>query len=174
MHSVYISLLLNEHFKFALITQSFSETIIQKWTTSSSSVWDGTISRPTWSPPSNIWGMRSHFVTLPWPATDRDARTTRWFCPPAPPTSRLCSRRTPLNTRSSSWRTSPFSTWQPFSNSCMPERSMSHRYAKLWLAHKCLFTIKYAFQDQLPQFLKTAERLKVKGLAEAPQSVKDE
>ena len=30
------------------------------------------------------------------------------------------------------------------------------------------------FQDQLPQFLKTAERLKVKGLAEAPQSVKDE
>ena len=29
-------------------------------------------------------------------------------------------------------------------------------------------------QDQLPQFLKTAERLKVKGLAEAPQSVKDE
>jgi hypothetical protein len=28
-------------------------------------------------------------------------------------------------------------------------------------------------QDQLPQFLKTAERLKVKGLAEAPQSVKD-
>ena len=30
------------------------------------------------------------------------------------------------------------------------------------------------FQDQLPAFLKTAERLKVKGLAEAPQSVKDE
>ena len=29
-------------------------------------------------------------------------------------------------------------------------------------------------QDQLPAFLKTAERLKVKGLAEAPQSVKDE
>jgi len=29
-------------------------------------------------------------------------------------------------------------------------------------------------QDQLPQFLKTAERLKVKGLAEAPQSVKNE
>jgi len=29
-------------------------------------------------------------------------------------------------------------------------------------------------QDQLPQFLKTAERLKVKGLAEAPQNVKDE
>jgi len=29
-------------------------------------------------------------------------------------------------------------------------------------------------QDQLPQFLKTAERLKVKGLAEAPQSVKAE
>merc|ERR1712002_488637 len=29
-------------------------------------------------------------------------------------------------------------------------------------------------QDQPPQFLKTAERLKVKGLAEAPQSVKDE
>merc|ERR1711874_479612 len=29
-------------------------------------------------------------------------------------------------------------------------------------------------QDQLPQFLKTAEKLKVKGLAEAPQSVKDE
>ena len=36
------------------------------------------------------------------------------------------------------------------------------------------FHDKYAFQDQLPQFLKTAERLKVKGLAEAPQSVKDE
>ena len=32
----------------------------------------------------------------------------------------------------------------------------------------------FCFQDQLPQFLKTAERLKVKGLAEAPQSVKDE
>merc|ERR1712127_418409 len=29
-------------------------------------------------------------------------------------------------------------------------------------------------QDQLPAFLKTAERLKVKGLAEAPQNVKDE
>jgi hypothetical protein len=29
-------------------------------------------------------------------------------------------------------------------------------------------------QDQLPAFLKTAERLKVKGLAEAPQSVKNE
>ena len=33
---------------------------------------------------------------------------------------------------------------------------------------------RFLFQDQLPQFLKTAERLKVKGLAEAPQSVKDE
>ena len=29
-------------------------------------------------------------------------------------------------------------------------------------------------QDQLPNFLKTAERLKVKGLAEAPQGVKNE
>ena len=29
-------------------------------------------------------------------------------------------------------------------------------------------------QDQLPAFLKTAERLKVKGLAEAPQTVKGE
>jgi len=29
-------------------------------------------------------------------------------------------------------------------------------------------------QDQLPAFLKTAERLKVKGLAEAPQNVKNE
>lgn len=29
-------------------------------------------------------------------------------------------------------------------------------------------------QDQLPAFLKTAERLKVKGLAEAPQSIKRE
>merc|ERR1711913_185670 len=29
-------------------------------------------------------------------------------------------------------------------------------------------------QDQLPQFLKTAERLKVKGLAEAPQTIKQE
>ena len=29
-------------------------------------------------------------------------------------------------------------------------------------------------QDQLPAFLKTAERLKVKGLAEAPQSVENE
>ena len=39
---------------------------------------------------------------------------------------------------------------------------------------KCATVIKDAFQDQLPQFLKTAERIKVKGLAEAPQSVKDE
>ena len=29
-------------------------------------------------------------------------------------------------------------------------------------------------QDQLPAFLKTAERLKVKGLAEAPQTIKQE
>lgn len=29
-------------------------------------------------------------------------------------------------------------------------------------------------QDQLPAFLKTADRLKVKGLAEAPQSIKRE
>ena len=29
-------------------------------------------------------------------------------------------------------------------------------------------------QDQLPAFLKTAERLKVKGLAEAPQNIKQE
>ena len=37
-----------------------------------------------------------------------------------------------------------------------------------------LSNISFLLQDQLPQFLKTAERLKVKGLAEAPQSVKDE
>merc|ERR1711997_1126434 len=50
-------------------------------------------------------------------------------------------------------------------------------------AHKMILTAILEFmyagevnvaQDQLPQFLKTAERLKVKGLAEAPQSVKDE
>jgi hypothetical protein len=29
-------------------------------------------------------------------------------------------------------------------------------------------------QEQLPAFLKTADRLKVKGLAEAPQSIKRE
>ena len=48
---------------------------------------------------------------------------------------------------------------------------MSHRYE---VEASVQPFIKNLFQDQLPQFLKTAERLKVKGLAEAPQSVKDE
>ena len=37
-----------------------------------------------------------------------------------------------------------------------------------------MYTTVYSLQDQLPSFLKTAERLKVKGLAEAPQNVKNE
>ncbi len=36
-----------------------------------------------------------------------------------------------------------------------------------------LFQVNVA-QDQLPTFLKTAERLKVKGLAEAPQTINQE
>lgn len=99
-----------------------------------------------------------------WHATDKHAKLIRWFSLPAARTSRRCSRRIPRNIPSSSSRTSHSITCKRYSNSC--------KFLAASLDNNLnVINFRYAgevnvSQEQLPSFLKTADRLKVKGLAE--------
>ena len=123
-------------------------------------------------------------------------KPTRWSYAPAPPTSRTCWIRTPPSTPSSSWRLlgicfedlkalTPSSQDVPFAHlNAILEFMYAGEVRVLVLWWNFLFPSSLVgtsttstilcnqvnvAQEQLPAFLKTAEKLKIKGLAEGTQ-----
>ena len=94
------------------------------------------------------------------------------FSAPVALTSRICLSRTLPSTRSSFWRTFHSCTSPLSWNSCM----LARWYLVCVIRTICL-TLRISkvnvAQDQLPAFLKTVEKLKIKGLAEGDQDKGD-
>lgn len=166
------------HFNVQCCTFAIFADLTQKWRRSSSSFsWNGTTSSQTWSHPSSTCVTRRASQTWPWPATARLAKHTKWSCLLVVPTSnrylRCENTPKPPGTHTNLMRALLHLQENPSKHPIiiLKDVPFSHLQAILEFMYAGEVNVS---QDQLPAFLKTAERLKVKGLAEAPQSIKRE
>ena len=158
----------------------------------------GKVVAPTWSKYYGLWKVLDASLDVSYfssyPPRANTPKPTRWSYAPAPPTSRTCWIRTPPSIPSSSWRLlgiclkdlkalTPPSQDVPFAHLNAILEFMYAGEVKvlvLWrnfLFPSCLVGMITTIlcnqvnvaQEQLPAFLKTAEKLKIKGLAEGTQ-----